>query len=81
LKAITRKAVRELEYKIISRVLLNHQGNRTTAARALKISYRALMYKIRDNGLPRIRAVPNKNNGNATGASIEISNHREDSQE
>lgn len=81
LKQITRKAVRELEYKIISRVLLNHQGNRTTAARALKISYRALMYKIRDNGLPRIRAVPNKNNGNATGASIEISNHREDSQE
>ncbi|HEX8926481.1 MAG TPA: sigma-54 dependent transcriptional regulator [Terriglobales bacterium] len=63
LKQITRKAVRELEYKIISRVLLNHQGNRTSAARALKISYRALMYKIRDNGLPRIRAVPVKNNG------------------
>ena len=56
LKQITRRAVRELEYKIISRVLLKHHGNRTNAARALKISYRALMYKIRDSGIPRLRA-------------------------
>ncbi len=55
LKQITRRAVRELEYKIISRVLLKHHGNRTNAARALKISYRALMYKIRDSGIPRLR--------------------------
>ncbi len=60
LKQITRRAVRELEYKVISRVLLEHRGNRTTAARALKISYRALMYKIRDNGIPRIRALNRK---------------------
>jgi transcriptional regulator with PAS, ATPase and Fis domain len=55
LKQITRRAVRELEYKIISRVLLMHHGNRTSAARVLKISYRALMYKIRDSGIPRLR--------------------------
>ncbi len=60
LKQITRRAVRELENKIISRVLLTHHGNRTSAARALKISYRALMYKIRDIGIPRIRAFTEK---------------------
>jgi len=60
LKQITRRAVRELEYKIISRVLLKHHGNRTSAARALKISYRALMYKIRDSGIPRIRSFAGK---------------------
>jgi transcriptional regulator with PAS, ATPase and Fis domain len=60
LKQITRRAVRELEYKIISRVLLTHHGNRTNAARALKISYRALMYKIRDSGIPRLRALAAK---------------------
>jgi len=81
LKQITRKAVRDLEYKIISRVLLNHHGNRTNAARALKISYRALMYKIRDNGLPRIRAVANKKNGNDLSASVEIPPQSEESQD
>jgi transcriptional regulator with PAS, ATPase and Fis domain len=60
LKQITRRAVRELEHKIISRVLLKHHGNRTSAARTLKISYRALMYKIRDSGLPRLRALTGK---------------------
>jgi len=55
LKQITRQAVRELEHKIISRVLWAHHGNRTSAARALKISYRALMYKIREGGFPRLR--------------------------
>ncbi len=60
LKQITRRAVRELEYKIISRVLLAHHGNRTSAARALKISYRALMYKIRDSGIPRLRSISAK---------------------
>jgi transcriptional regulator with PAS, ATPase and Fis domain len=63
LKEITRRAVRELEYKIISRVLLTHHGNRTDAARTLKISYRALMYKIRDSGIPRLRAFAAKRSG------------------
>ena len=56
LKQITRHALRDLEYKIISRMLLKHHGNRTNAARALHISYRALLYKIRDSGLPRLRS-------------------------
>jgi len=63
LKQITRRAIRELEYKIISRVLLKHHGNRTQAARALHISYRALMYKIRDSGLPRVRTFNGKQKG------------------
>lgn len=58
LKQITSRVVRELENKIISRVLLAHHGNRTRAARALKISYRALMYKLRDSGIPRLRTLP-----------------------
>jgi two-component system, NtrC family, response regulator AtoC len=66
LKQITRRAVRELEYKIISRTLLTYHGNRTNAARALKISYRALMYKIRDSEIPRLRSFAVK--GPAKGA-------------
>jgi len=57
LKKVTRQAVRELERKIILKVLQNHHWNRKQAARALSISYRALLYKIRDAGLPSNRAV------------------------
>src|SRR5271163_2811486 len=46
LKKITRQAVRELERKIILKVLQHHHWNRKQAARALNISYRALLYKI-----------------------------------
>src|SRR5580700_6012557 len=56
LKKITRQAVRELERKIILKVLQHHHWNRKQAARALSISYRALLYKIRDAGLPSNRA-------------------------
>jgi two-component system response regulator AtoC len=56
LKKITRQAVRELEGKIILKVLQHHHWNRKQAARALNISYRALLYKIRDAGLPSNRA-------------------------
>jgi two-component system response regulator AtoC len=55
LKKITRQAVRELERKIILKVLQHHHWNRKQAARALSISYRALLYKIRDAGLPSNR--------------------------
>jgi two-component system, NtrC family, response regulator AtoC len=57
LKKVTRQAVRELERKIILKVLQNHHWNRKQAARTLSISYRALLYKIRDAGLPSNRAV------------------------
>jgi two-component system, NtrC family, response regulator AtoC len=56
LKKLTRQAVRELERKVILRVLQNHHWNRKQAARTLSISYRALLYKIRDAGLPSNRS-------------------------
>src|SRR5205807_8904170 len=56
LKTITRQATRELERKVILKVLQAHHWNRKQAARALSISYRALHYKIRDAGLPPNRA-------------------------
>jgi two-component system response regulator AtoC len=55
LKKITRQAVHELERKIILKVLHHHHWNRKQAAKALNISYRALLYKIRDAGLPSNR--------------------------
>src|SRR5271165_6947988 len=55
LKKMTRQAVRELERKVILKVLQNHHWNRKQAARTLGISYRALLYKIRDAGLPSNR--------------------------
>src|SRR5438477_133057 len=56
LKKLTRQAVRELERKVILKVLQNCHWNRKQAARALSISYRALLYKIRDAGLPSNRS-------------------------
>jgi two-component system response regulator AtoC len=56
LKKLTRQAVRELEWKIILKVLQANQWSRKRAARALNISYRALLYKIKDAGLPTRRA-------------------------
>jgi two-component system, NtrC family, response regulator AtoC len=64
LKKITRQAVRELERKIILKVLQNHHWNRKQAARSLGISYRALLYKIRDAGLPSNRAAKNRDADN-----------------
>src|ERR1700746_1764468 len=55
LKKLTRQATRELERKVILKVLQANHWNRKQAARALSISYRALLYKIRDAGLPANR--------------------------
>jgi len=55
LKSITRHSVQELERKIILRALIAHRWNRKRAAQDLKISYRALLYKIRQAGLPSRR--------------------------
>ncbi len=52
LKKITREAVQELERRIILKALQAHHWNRKRAARTLRISYRALLYKIRQAGLP-----------------------------
>ena len=56
LKKVTRQAVHDLEKKIILSVLEANRWNRKKTASALKISYRALLYKIRRAGLPRKRS-------------------------
>lgn len=55
LKKVTREAVHELERKIIVDALEANRLNRKLTARALKISYRTLLYKIRRAGLPSKR--------------------------
>ncbi len=60
LKKITRQAVRELERQVILRSLQANNWNRKRVARALSISYRALLYKIRDAGLSSSRATRRK---------------------
>src|SRR6201997_495604 len=70
LKKITRQAVRELERKIILKVFQHHHWNRKQAARALNISYRALLYKIRDAGLPSNRAPRRPQPGDTVSQSI-----------
>jgi two-component system response regulator AtoC len=57
LKKVTRQAVHDLERKIILSVLEANRWNRKKTASALKISYRALLYKIRRAGLPRKRGL------------------------
>lgn len=57
LKKVTRQAVHDLEKKIILSVLEANRWNRKRTASALKISYRALLYKIRRAGLPRKRGM------------------------
>jgi two-component system response regulator AtoC len=51
LKALARKACSELGREIILRTLKANQWNRKRTAEELKISYRALLYKIREAGL------------------------------
>ena len=46
-----KKQSAELERRLISRALQMTDGNRTKAAELLDLSYRALLYKIRDYGL------------------------------
>jgi transcriptional regulator with PAS, ATPase and Fis domain len=57
LKKVTRQAVQDLERKIILSVLEANRWNRKRTASALKISYRALLYKIRRAGLPAKRGI------------------------
>lgn len=55
LKQMTKAAVRELERKVIVDVLEANQWNRKRTARALNISYRALLYKLRAAGVSNSR--------------------------
>jgi two-component system, NtrC family, response regulator AtoC len=56
LKIIAKDAIRQMERNVILEALRAHQWNRRKTAEALKISYRALIYKIRDAGLGSRRA-------------------------
>ena len=51
LKKITKEVIREMERNAIIEALRANHWNRRKAAQELKISYRALIYKIRDAGL------------------------------
>ena len=51
LKKIAKEAIREMERNAIIEALRANHWNRRKAAQELKISYRALIYKIRDAGL------------------------------
>ena len=51
LKRLSKNAIREMEKNVILETLRANQWNRRKTAQALKISYRALIYKIQDAGL------------------------------
>ncbi len=51
LKRVAKEAVREMERTVILDALRANQWNRRRTALVLKISYRALIYKIRDAGI------------------------------
>jgi two-component system response regulator AtoC len=51
LKEISRRAVLEAEREVIIRTLEQCRWNRVKTAKMLKISYRALLYKMKDMGL------------------------------
>jgi two-component system response regulator AtoC len=51
LKAISRRAAQVAEKRVIERVLQQTRWNRKEAAGRLQISYKALLYKMKENGL------------------------------
>ena len=53
LKDISRTAAREAEKELILRMLTRTRWNRKEAAEILGISYKALLYKIKENGLDK----------------------------
>lgn len=55
LRIQTKRALQTLERRIILDVLRAHKWNRRSTARSLDISYRALLYKIKEAGLPSLR--------------------------
>lgn len=55
LKRIADRAKRQIEHDLILKTLEANNWNRRRSAEALKISYRALLYKVRQAGLPSMR--------------------------
>jgi two-component system, NtrC family, response regulator AtoC len=56
LKKLTKQTVRNFEARIILSALHANNWNRKKAARAVGISYRALLYKLKDVGIPQRRS-------------------------
>jgi two-component system response regulator AtoC len=61
LKQVAKNAVRDRERNIILETLRANQWNRRKTAQALKISYRTLIYKIREASLPQKKVRESKN--------------------
>ena len=53
LKDISRTAAREAERELILRILTRTRWNRKEAAEILGVSYKALLYKIKESGLDK----------------------------
>jgi two-component system response regulator AtoC len=70
LKRITQHVTRRMEHDVILKVLQANHWNRRKTAEILKISYRALLYKVRQAGLPakRARRKPSESTGMAVAA-------------
>jgi two-component system response regulator AtoC len=58
LKQITRQAMRQVERRVILKVVEANGWNRKLAAKLLNISYRGLMYKLKEVGAPSQRRKP-----------------------
>jgi two-component system response regulator AtoC len=56
LKQITKNATQDLERQIILKVLQANGWSRQKTAKWLKISYRSLLYKLREAGIPATRS-------------------------
>ena len=72
LKHIARRACRALSREVILNALQANQWNRTRTAEALKISYRSLLYKIREAGLPPRRPRPHVDGSSRGAATLAI---------
>jgi len=55
LKRLAQQVTRRMEHDVILKVLQANHWNRRKSAEVLKISYRALLYKVRQAGLPAKR--------------------------
>jgi two-component system response regulator AtoC len=55
LKELTQQAIRQIEETVIRTVLARNNANRKITAAALGISYRMLLYKLRDMDVPSVR--------------------------
>ena len=72
LKEVTRQAVKQIERKISLKTLEAHRWNRQSTARALSISYAALLYKMREAGVPPRRSSAKPKNPAARAARARV---------